>query len=837
MKKMFFLFLILLLVSGYSYSQITVTAGSVTATPGDSVTIPINVTNFSRIGAITLKVQYTTAALTWGRALNYDSQLTGALAGASGGVVNIAWDAVAGMNLASGKLLDLKFLYVGGNGTLTFTAACEISDVDGNVQTVTYTGGTVKPTPTSLSGNYYIGAAGTAPGGTNPTFSSLKAAVDSLNNSTFSGDCTFFITSNLTEPANMGLAVNPEPYKITFKPLSGTVDTITFTQVADNAGASGGIVLGVKNVGDAAQTPYVTKNIVIDGSNAVGGNSRDLVFRTASTVNRYANPIRIFGLSSNITVKNTKVIGLQANLSYALLITNRFASNVSYTPKDITIDNCEVYNTVSTSAQGIAISNSGTTPTTFPTGIVISNNLIYATHRGIFLNTAGNTDIYGNQITINQPNSGFTSSYIYCYVIGNATDNQYTTNIYNNKFTSFTSANYSAGYGIYGVWIGGRGTYNVYNNFISGFNLTATSANPSFTLQAVRIDNAEAIVKFIYNTVYIPDFAFTAGTGKLNCAALYISNGTDTVMNNIIYSAKTVDSSYAIYRLGTAGTLYSNNNLLYAPADLGMIGYFNNAAVKTLATWQTASAGDANSISYDPLLKSATDLHLSGPATAPMGKGVPISWILKDIDGDLRDNPSELGADEIPGMTPVELSSFSASLSGNDVVLKWSTATETNNSNFVVERKTVNSTWSKIAVIKGNGTTASRQDYSFVDKNVNSDKLIYRLRQNDFDGSYTYSNEIEVTTNVTPSNFTLSQNFPNPFNPTTVIKYSVPVASKVRIDVYSVTGQLVSTLVDGFISAGNHEVTMKADNLSSGVYIYKLNAGNVTLSKKMQLLK
>lgn len=835
MKKMFFLFLILLLVSGYSYSQITVTAGNITATPGDSVTIPINVTNFSRVGAITLKIQYTTAALTWGRALNYDAQLTGALAGASGGVVTIAWDAVAGMNLASGKLLDLKFLYVGGNATLTFTAACEISDVDGNVQTVSYTAGSVKPTPVSLSGNYYIGAPGTGPGGTNPTFSSLKAAIDSINNSTFSGDCTFYITSNLSEAKNMGLGINPDPYKITFKPLAGTVDTVTFAQTTDNAGASGGWLIGIKDLVSSTYPSITTKNITIDGSNAVNGTSRDLVFRTLSTTHTNTYPFRLFGDINNITVKNIVVVTGQS-VSYGMLITNRLYSAVNYTPNNVTINNCDVTNKISLTGQGIAISNSGTA-TAFPTGIVISNNIINATTRGIFLNYAGNTDIFGNTITIDQKTTGYLSSYIYCYVIGNATTTNFVTNIYNNKMTSINSANAAASNGIYGIWINTRGVFNIYNNFIAGFNPTTTAANPNFILQAIRVDNLEAKANIIYNSIYIPDFAFTTGTGKLFVAGLYISNGADTVMNNIIHVAKTVDSTYAIYRAGTAGTLYSNNNLLYTPSALGMIGYFSNAATKTLSDWQTASAGDANSISYDPLLKSATDLHLSGPATAPMGKGAPISWITKDIDGDVRDNPSEIGADEIPGMTPVELASFSASVSGNDVVLKWSTATETNNSNFVVEKKTVNSTWSKVAVIKGNGTTTSRQDYTFVDKNVTSDKIYYRLRQNDFDGSFTYSNEIEVTSNVTPSNFTLSQNFPNPFNPSTVIKYSVPVASKVRIDVYSVTGQLVSTLVDGVVAAGNHEVTMKADNLSSGVYIYKLNAGNVTLSKKMQLLK
>jgi hypothetical protein len=834
MKKMFFLFLTVLLFSGLSYSQITVTAGSVSAAPGDSVTIPISVTNFSAIGAITLVIQYP-SGLSWGRMLNADPQVSGMLAGNSNGKITITWDAIAGMTLASGKLLDLKFLYTGGTDTLKFTTACEIADINTIVKTVSYTNGIVKPLVTGLSGNYYIGAAGTAPGGTNPNFATLKSAIDTLNKSTITGNCNFYITSNLTEPANMGLGVNPGTYTITFKPYTGTVDTVTFTQSTDNAGCSGAWVIGITDLSSTAYPIVPTRNVIIDGSNSANGTTRDLAFRTVATSNTNQYPFRIFGDVSNFTIKNCKVTTGQS-VSYGIAITNRNASSINYTPSNITINNCEINNLISLTGQGIGISSSGT-PTAFPTGIVFSNNNINAKTRGIFLNFAGSTDIFGNEITINQNNTGYVSSYIYAYVIGNTTTTNFTTNIYNNKMVSISSANATAANGIYGIWVNTRGTYNIYNNFVAGFNATTTAANPSFVLNGIRVDNAEAIAKIYNNSIYIPDVAFTKGTGSWFAAGIYLSNGADTLVNNVIVSDKSADSSYVIYRSGTAGTVYSNNNDLYASASLGMVGYWTNTAAKTLADWKTASSQDAASISLAPGFKSATDLHLSSSATAPMGKGIPISWITKDIDGETRDNPSELGADEIPGITPVELTSFTASAGKNSVKLTWSTATETNNSNFVIEKKTANSAWAQVGTIAGKGTTTEKQNYSFVDTKITSDKVTYRLRQNDFDGSYSYSKEIEVATGVTPSNFDLSQNYPNPFNPSTAIKFSVPFDSKVKIEVYSVTGQLVSTLFNGYKSAGNYEVTMKADNLSSGVYIYKLSAGSVTISKKMQLLK
>jgi len=836
MKKILFLFFAVLMMSTYSFSQITVTAGSVTANPGDSVVVPITVTNFSSVGAITLKLQYTTSSLTWGRALNFDSQLTGALAGNASGVVTIAWDAVNGMSLASGKLVDLKFLYTGGNATLTFTAASEIADINGNVLTVSYTGGSVKPAVSSMSGSYYIGAAGTGPNGTNPNFSTLKSAADSLNKATIGGNITFYITSNLTEAANTGIGVNPDPYTVTFKPYTGTNDTITFAQTTDNSGVSGGFALGSADLMNSAMPLKTTKNIILDGSNTANGTTQNLVIRTLAATNKNTYPIRIFGDVQNVTIKNVKVVVGPTATSYAISITTRNASSVDYVPKNITINGCDINSTSNlTSGQGIGFGYSGTI-TSYPTGIVISNNTITATTRGIFLYYAGNTDIFGNQITINQTNSGYISSYIYAYIIGNGTTATNVINIYNNKLTSISSANAAASNGVYGIWVNTSGVFNIYNNFIAGFNPTTTTANPSFVLQGIRVDNAAATANIVNNSIYIPNFTFTRGTGSLSVAGIYINNGVDSVINNIIFSDKAGDTSYAFYRAGTAGTLYSNNNLLYASdANVGFVGNWNGTPAKALADWKTASSLDAKSISNNPGFKSATDLHLASSATAPMGKGVLISWNPKDIDGDVRDNPPEIGADEIPGTTPVELTSFTASSSKNAVVLNWSTATETNNASFVVERKT-NNTWEQISSVAGKGTTTQKQNYTFTDNKVNTSKAYYRLKQVDFNGSYTYSNVVEVSVSA-PASFELSQNYPNPFNPSTVIRYSVPVDSKVKIDVYSVTGQLVTTLFDGFKSAGNYEVTMKADNLSSGVYIYRMTAGSTVLSKKMQLLK
>ena len=101
---------------------------------------------------------------------------------------------------------------------------------------------------------------------------------------------------------------------------------------------------------------------------------------------------------------------------------------------------------------------------------------------------------------------------------------------------------------------------------------------------------------------------------------------------------------------------------------------------------------------------------------------------------------------------------------------------------------------------------------------------------------------VEEETSQVPTEFSLSQNYPNPFNPTTQIKFNVPVQSKVSLIVYNVAGQEVKRLVNQDYAAGSHSITFNAAGLSSGVYIYKLNATGIdgktyVSSQKMTLMK
>jgi photosystem II stability/assembly factor-like uncharacterized protein len=186
---------------------------------------------------------------------------------------------------------------------------------------------------------------------------------------------------------------------------------------------------------------------------------------------------------------------------------------------------------------------------------------------------------------------------------------------------------------------------------------------------------------------------------------------------------------------------------------------------------------------------------------------------------------------------PVELSSFFAVANSDYVELNWTTATELNNSGFEIQKKTESQLdWEYIAFVPGFGTSTEAHTYSYIDNDITANKYFYRLKQLDFDGSFTFSEIVEA--DVYPIyDFILEQNYPNPFNPSTIIKYQIPVGGFVSLKVYDVLGNEVATLVDEEKSAGNYVIEFKASEIPSGIYFYNLSAGSFTQTSKMVLIK
>jgi hypothetical protein len=202
---------------------------------------------------------------------------------------------------------------------------------------------------------------------------------------------------------------------------------------------------------------------------------------------------------------------------------------------------------------------------------------------------------------------------------------------------------------------------------------------------------------------------------------------------------------------------------------------------------------------------------------------------------------------------PVELTSLTAIVNGKNVTVQWSTATETNNHGFEVERKGLThrsigslnqstdepmNQWIGVGFVEGSGTTNAPKEYSYSDMAVKPGIYLYRLKQIDRDGSFSYSGTVEANLSLSPEEYSLHQNYPNPFNPTTVIRFAVPNDQQVTVKVYNMLGQEVRTLFDGMASGGAMQsVSFDATNLSAGVYYYSMKSAGTTEVKKMLLLK
>jgi len=228
--------------------------------------------------------------------------------------------------------------------------------------------------------------------------------------------------------------------------------------------------------------------------------------------------------------------------------------------------------------------------------------------------------------------------------------------------------------------------------------------------------------------------------------------------------------------------------------------------------------------------------------TADIGQTVTRLTIIPDFPATRTAGSMNYFDNIFDAALPVELTSFTASYVGTNVQLKWSTATELNNRGFEIQRSAKGSAFATVAFVEGHGTTTEIQNYTFVDKSIDTRvSYSYRLKQIDFNGTSAYSSIVNLGITL-PNEFTLEQNYPNPFNPSTKITYAVPVKSEVTLEVYNLIGQKMMTLFQGSVNAGTETVTMNATGLSSGIYLVKIvavgeNGSQFTSSKKMTLLK
>ncbi len=175
---------------------------------------------------------------------------------------------------------------------------------------------------------------------------------------------------------------------------------------------------------------------------------------------------------------------------------------------------------------------------------------------------------------------------------------------------------------------------------------------------------------------------------------------------------------------------------------------------------------------------------------------------------------------------PVNLISFSGQVSGSKVMLTWTASTETNNKGYEVERG-FGSNWAEISFIAGHGTTSERSTYNYIDDFTNETyrgTVQYRLKQVDYDGTFSYSKTVMVDLNIKSSGYYLDQNYPNPFNPSTKIRFNVPEVSRVKLVILDNLGEVVQQLTNGERARGTYEKIWDATKFASGIYYVSMRA-------------
>lgn len=191
---------------------------------------------------------------------------------------------------------------------------------------------------------------------------------------------------------------------------------------------------------------------------------------------------------------------------------------------------------------------------------------------------------------------------------------------------------------------------------------------------------------------------------------------------------------------------------------------------------------------------------------------------------------------------PVEMISFTAEVSKSKVMLRWSTGREQNNKGFGVERSFGNN-WEQVIFVSGHGTTADRNFYSFTDDFTNNTylgKVKYRLKQINYDGTFHYSQTLMVNLEINSHGYYLNQNFPNPFNPSTIIRFNIPEKSRVNLQIINVLGKVVENISEGEFAQGTYERMWNASSFASGIYYVRMRAesevSDLTYSKVLKML-
>ena len=186
---------------------------------------------------------------------------------------------------------------------------------------------------------------------------------------------------------------------------------------------------------------------------------------------------------------------------------------------------------------------------------------------------------------------------------------------------------------------------------------------------------------------------------------------------------------------------------------------------------------------------------------------------------------------------PVEFAFFHGIVDENRIFLDWSTFSETNNAGYEIQLRVGNNPFQPVGFVAGAGTTSEKQNYSFSLENLSAGMYTLRLRQVDFDGTFSYSTPIELNVLLAEEPASLDA-YPTPFNPHTTIELHVSRSQKASIEVFNLLGEKVDALFTGTVTPSSpHRSQFTPRFLPSGVYLIKAQGENFSFVKAVTYLK
>lgn len=586
-------------------------------------------------------------------------------------------------------------------------------------------------------------------------------------------------------------------------------------------------------------TKTLTLDFIVDNLTTLGNgsNSTALIIPSNHSIN------------GSIDVTNNAKLTIQ-NTTYPTLRNLSTGSTVEYCVSGKSIQTTQA----DANYANLIINNSG--------GVVLGGN---NTVNGILSLTSGNLSLNGYTLTLNGTISGSGGT-----LTGSSTSNIIIGGTGALGTFAFTEGNRILNNLTLNRSSSGTATLSSYLNVIGTLTLTNGIINCISTADSITLGSNSSSPGTLSFSQSGPNYTSWIN-GKLQ---RYIASGTNNILFPIgtsshwegvklIYASNTITggSISAIFNLGDPGNLNTgsindNGYIIDRYSNYGSWTLKNNSVSGTYEI--NLDAYNFTGINTEPADTKRQNLRIikrTDPSSLwcadgshSSGSGNSTQWTVKRTgltsfsDFTLASNANDNTLGNSP--LPVNLSSFTYSINQREVVLKWETTSEINNSGFEIQRANLSISdliYENIGFVKGAGNSNKNTDYSFKDSKLNSGKFKYRLKQIDYNGNYQFhylNNQIEI---AAPVKFDLGQNYPNPFNPSTKIDFSLPEQSKVKITIFDITGKEITTILNKSLNAGYHNISFSASNLSSGIYLYRISAISAFTQfssiKKMILLK